>query len=100
MSILPIPPLTYHFQRQHTQLYLPPFTPPPFHLINHPTFKPPLFIITRALHHTTRTPHINKLPPLLTIIPISFTITLITSLTIPAIPPFNRFLSRDKFLQT
>ncbi|WP_260844381.1 proton-conducting transporter transmembrane domain-containing protein, partial [Staphylococcus epidermidis] len=91
---------SYHYQPANTQLYLPPFLPPIFHLINHPTFKPALFIITRPIHHSTRTPHLKNFPPLLTIIPISFTLTLITTLTIPPLPPFNPFLSKHKFLHS
>ncbi|TGS23843.1 hypothetical protein EN828_33575, partial [Mesorhizobium sp. M2D.F.Ca.ET.185.01.1.1] len=33
---------------------------------------------------------------LVTIMPISFTITLITSLSMAGIPPFNGFLSKEK----
>ncbi len=37
---------------------------------------------------------------LLTIMPISFTITVITALSMAGVPPFNGFLSKESFLET
>src|SRR5699024_3772935 len=53
-----------------------------------------------AIDHSTGTRDVNKLGGLITIMPISFTITIITSLSMAGIPPFNGFLSEEKFLES
>ncbi|WP_337692401.1 proton-conducting transporter membrane subunit, partial [Bacillus altitudinis] len=52
------------------------------------------------IHHETPTPHIPKLGRLITIIPITFTITLIPTFSIPPLPPFNPFLTKHLFFTT
>ncbi|MGV2470361.1 proton-conducting transporter transmembrane domain-containing protein, partial [Bacillus subtilis] len=47
--------------------------------------------------HETGTPDIRKLGVLLAIIPITFTISFIGTLTIDGLPPFNGFLSKEMF---
>lgn len=48
-----------------------------FHLINHATFKGSLFMAVGIIDHETGTRDIRKLGGLMTIMPITFTITLI-----------------------
>ncbi|CAM4250604.1 Na+/H+ antiporter subunit A [Lacicoccus alkaliphilus] len=70
-----------------------------FHLINHATFKGALFMIIGIVDHETGTRSLKKLGGLVTIMPISFTMTLIASLSMAGIPPFNGFLSKEMFLE-
>src|SRR5699024_10263508 len=100
MSMLGIGAVSYHFEGAESQLYVAGFTAAVFHLINHATFKGALFMITGAVDHTTGTRNVKKLGGLLTIMPISFTITIITSLSMAGVPPFNGFLSKEKFLKS
>ncbi|MBO1199374.1 Na+/H+ antiporter subunit A [Staphylococcus simiae] len=98
MSMLGIGAVSYHFQGANSQIYAAAFTAAIFHLINHATFKGALFMVTGAVDHATGTRDIKKLGGLLTIMPISFTITVITALSMAGIPPFNGFLSKESFL--
>ncbi|PTI06876.1 Na+/H+ antiporter subunit A [Staphylococcus xylosus] len=100
MSMLGIGAVSYHFEGSESQLYVAAFTAAVFHLINHATFKGALFMVTGAIDHSTGTRDVNKLGGLLTIMPISFTITIITSLSMAGIPPFNGFLSKESFLES
>lgn len=70
-----------------------------FHIINHATFKGALFMIAGILDHETGTRSIRKLGGLLTIMPITFTMTIITALSMAGLPPFNGFLSKELFLE-
>ena len=70
-----------------------------FHIINHATFKGALFMVAGIIDHQTGTRSIRKLGGLMTIMPITFTMTLITSLSMAGIPPFNGFLSKEMFLE-
>ena len=56
-------------------------------------------MITGAVESYSSTRDVKKLGGLLTIMPISFTITVITALSMAGIPPFNGFLSKEKFLE-
>ena len=89
MSMLGIGAVSYHFEGSQSQLYIAGFTAAVFHLVNHATFKGALFMITGAVDHVTGTRDVKKLGGLLTIMPISFTITVITALSMAGIPPFN-----------
>ncbi|MCG7339430.1 Na+/H+ antiporter subunit A [Staphylococcus sp. ACRSN] len=100
MAMLGIGAVSYHFEGSDSQLYIAAYTAAVFHLINHATFKAALFMITGAVDHATGTRNVNKLGGLLTIMPISFTITIISSLSMAGIPPFNGFLSKEKFLES
>ncbi|MCD8828668.1 Na+/H+ antiporter subunit A [Staphylococcus gallinarum] len=100
MAMLGIGAVSYHFEGSDSQLYVAAFTAAVFHLINHATFKAALFMITGAVDHATGTRDVHKLGGLLTIMPISFTITIISSLSMAGVPPFNGFLSKEKFLES
>ncbi|MDE9799332.1 Na+/H+ antiporter subunit A [Staphylococcus delphini] len=100
MSMLGIGAVSYHFQGDESQLYLAAYSAAIFHLINHATFKGALFMITGAVDHATGTRDIRKLGGLMTIMPISFTLSIITSLSMAGIPPFNGFLSKEAFIES
>jgi multicomponent Na+:H+ antiporter subunit A len=67
------------------------------HLINHATFKGSLFMIVGIVDHETGTRDIRKLGGLMTIMPITFTVALIGTLSMAGVPPFNGFLSKEMF---
>lgn len=69
-----------------------------FHLINHATFKGSLFMIAGIVDHETGTRDIRKLGGLMSLMPISFTVAVIGSLSMAGLPPFNGFLSKEMFL--
>ncbi|AXH99681.1 Na+/H+ antiporter subunit A [Sporosarcina sp. PTS2304] len=71
-----------------------------FHLINHATFKGGLFMIAGIIDHETGTRDIRKLGGLMSIMPLSFTVALIGSLSMAGLPPFNGFLSKEMFLDS
>ncbi|GEK34682.1 Na(+)/H(+) antiporter subunit A [Kurthia sibirica] len=68
-----------------------------FHLINHATFKGSLFMIAGIVDHETGTRDIRKLGGLMSLMPISFTVAAIGSLSMAGLPPFNGFLSKELF---
>ncbi|MGE6629899.1 Na+/H+ antiporter subunit A [Bacillus sp. NPDC077027] len=68
-----------------------------FHLINHATFKGSLFMAAGIIDHETGTRDLRKLGGLMTLMPITFTITLIGTFSMAGLPPFNGFLSKELF---
>ncbi|WP_278926427.1 Na+/H+ antiporter subunit A [Staphylococcus auricularis] len=100
MAMLGIGAVSYHYQGENSQLYAAAFTAAIFHLINHATFKGGLFMVAGAVDHSTGTRDVKKLGGLLTIMPITFTITIITALSMAGVPPFNGFLSKENFLES
>ncbi|WP_017728441.1 Na+/H+ antiporter subunit A [Halalkalibacterium ligniniphilum] len=68
-----------------------------FHLINHATFKGSLFMTAGIIDHETGTRDIRKLGGLMSIMPITFTISLIGLASMAGLPPFNGFLSKEMF---
>ncbi|PTH00282.1 Na+/H+ antiporter subunit A [Staphylococcus chromogenes] len=99
MSMLGIGAVSYHYTGAQNQFYVAAYSAAIFHLINHATFKGALFMITGAVDHATGTRDIKKLGGLMTIMPISFTLAIITSLSMAGVPPFNGFLSKEQFLE-
>lgn len=71
-----------------------------FHLINHSTFKGSLFMVAGIVDHETGTRDIRKLGGLMTIMPITFTISVIGAFSMAGIYPFNGFLSKELFLES
>ena len=55
-------------------------------------------MIAGIIDHETGTRDIRKLGGLMSLMPISFTIALIGSLSMAGVPPFNGFLSKEMFL--
>ena len=68
-----------------------------FHLVNHSTFKGSLFMVVGIIDHETGTRNLQRLGGLMSLMPISFTITLIGSFSMAGLPPFNGFLSKEMF---
>ena len=63
-----------------------------FHLINHSTFKGALFMMVGIVDHEVGTRDIRRLGGLMALMPVTFTIAVIGSLSMAGIPPFNGFL--------
>ncbi|WP_175640595.1 Na+/H+ antiporter subunit A [Metabacillus schmidteae] len=68
-----------------------------FHLINHATFKGSLFMVVGIIDHETGTRDIRKLGGLMSLMPITFTISIIGAFSMAGLPPFNGFLSKEMF---
>ncbi|KYG33401.1 Na+/H+ antiporter subunit A [Alkalihalobacillus trypoxylicola] len=68
-----------------------------FHLINHATFKGSLFMAVGIIDHETGSRDIRKLGGLMSIMPITFSISLIGLASMAGLPPFNGFLSKEMF---
>lgn len=71
-----------------------------FHLVNHSTFKGALFMAVGIIDHEVGTRDIRRLGGLATLMPITFTISLIGSFSMAGLPPFNGFLSKEMFFQS
>lgn len=69
-----------------------------FHLINHATFKGSLFMMAGIVDHETGTRDLRKLGGLSQLMPVTFTIAMIGTLSMAGVPPFNGFLSKEMFL--
>ncbi len=69
-----------------------------FHLVNHAVFKGSLFMVAGIVDHETGTRDIRKLGGLMSLMPISFTIAMIGSLSMAGVPLFGGFLSKETFL--
>lgn len=95
MSMLGVGAAALHFQ--HFEYYMVAVIAAIFHLINHATFKGSLFMAVGIIDHETGTRDIRKLGGLMTIMPITFTITLIGAFSMAGLPPFNGFLSKEMF---
>lgn len=68
-----------------------------FHLINHSTFKGALFMMVGIVDHEVGTRDIRRLGGLMSIMPLTFTVAVIGSLSMAGMPPFNGFLSKEMF---
>ncbi|MHA6481619.1 Na+/H+ antiporter subunit A [Paenibacillus sp. strain BS8-2] len=68
-----------------------------FHLINHAAFKGALFMMVGIVDHETGTRDMRKLGGLMAVMPITFTIALLGSLSMAGVPPFGGFLSKEMF---
>ncbi|TSB46799.1 Na+/H+ antiporter subunit A [Alkalicoccobacillus porphyridii] len=67
------------------------------HLINHATFKGSLFMVAGIIDHETGTRDIRKLGGLMSIMPVTFTVSLIGLASMAGLPPFNGFISKEMF---
>ncbi|NHB75297.1 monovalent cation/H+ antiporter subunit A [Rhodobacter calidifons] len=70
-----------------------------FHIINHATFKAALFMTAGIVDHEAHTRDIKRLGGLRTLMPITFGIALLASLSMAGIPPLNGFLSKELMLE-
>lgn len=68
-----------------------------FHLINHSTFKGALFMMVGIVDHEVGTRDIRRLGGLMSIMPLTFMVAVIGSLSMAGLPPFNGFLSKEMF---
>ena len=69
-----------------------------FHIINHATFKAALFMTAGIVDHGTHTRLISRLGGLRKLMPITFVIGTIASLSMAGIPPLNGFISKEMML--
>ena len=65
-----------------------------FHLFNHSVFKSLLFLNSGAVEYATGTRDLQKMGGLMTKMPITGTTSLVASMSIAGIPPFNGFWSK------
>lgn len=97
MSLLGIGSAAVHYIDVPDNLYLAAIVAAVFHLINHATFKGSLFMVAGIVDHETGTRDIRKLGGLMSIMPITFTLSVIGTFSMAGIPPFNGFLSKEMF---
>lgn len=98
MSLLGVSAMAFHVEDAAGTIFKYAGFAAVFHLINHATFKGSLFMIAGIVDHETGTRDIRKLGGLMSLMPISFTVALIGSLSMAGLPPFNGFLSKEMFL--
>jgi multicomponent K+:H+ antiporter subunit A len=70
-----------------------------FHIINHATFKAALFMTAGIVDHEAHTRDLRRLGGLRHLMPITFAIALLASLSMAGIPPLNGFLSKELMLE-
>lgn len=97
MSLLGIGSVAYYFIDGDNALYTTAILAAVFHLINHASFKGSLFMTAGIIDHETGTRDIRKLGGLMTLMPITATISLIGLAAMAGLPPFNGFLSKELF---
>ncbi|GAB2569181.1 Na+/H+ antiporter subunit A [Gracilibacillus alcaliphilus] len=97
MSLLGVGSAAFYFQDGDNALYKTAILAAVFHLINHATFKGSLFMAVGIIDHETGTRDIRKLGGLMTIMPVTATISLVGLASMAGLPPFNGFLSKELF---
>ena len=70
-----------------------------FHILNHATFKAALFMSAGIVDHEAGTRDITRLGGLRKLMPVTFVIATIASLSMAGIPLFNGFLSKEMMLE-
>lgn len=70
-----------------------------FHIINHATFKAPLFMVAGIIDHEVHTRDIRRLGGLRHAMPLTFLIGAIAALSMAGVPPLNGFLSKELMLE-
>lgn len=70
-----------------------------FHIINHATFKAALFMTAGIVDHEAHTRDIKRLGGLRHLMPVTFVIATVASLSMAGIPPLNGFLSKEMMLE-
>lgn len=70
-----------------------------FHIINHATFKAPLFMVAGIIDHESHTRDIRRLGGLRRLMPITFGLGAVAALSMAGIPPLNGFLSKELMLE-
>lgn len=97
MSLLGVGAVSYHVNADTTLFKVAGFAGL-FHLLNHAVFKGSLFMVAGIVDHETGTRDIRKLGGLMSIMPFSFTVAFIGSMSMAGLPPFGGFLSKELFL--
>jgi multicomponent K+:H+ antiporter subunit A len=69
-----------------------------FHIINHAVFKAALFMTAGIVDHAAHTRDLRRLGGLRNLMPVTFGIALLASLSIAGIPPLNGFYSKEMML--
>ena len=98
MSLLGASAVAYHVNGADTAIFKFAAFAAIFHLINHAMFKGSLFMVAGIVDHETGTRDIRKLGGLMSIMPVSFTVAFIGSMSMAGLPPFSGFLSKELFL--
>lgn len=70
-----------------------------FHIICHATFKAALFMVAGIVDHAAHTRDIRQLGGLRHLMPITFVLTIVATLSMAGLPPFNGFLSKELALE-
>lgn len=70
-----------------------------FHIINHATFKAALFMTAGIVDHEAHTRDIKRLGGLRHLMPVTFVLATVASLSMAGIPPLNGFLSKEMMLE-
>ncbi len=70
-----------------------------FHILNHATFKAALFMSAGIIDHEAHTRDIKRLGGLRKLMPVTFVVATIASLSMAGIPFFNGFLSKEMMLE-
>ena len=69
------------------------------HIICHATFKAALFMVAGIVDHAAHTRDIRRLGGLRHVMPITFALALIATLSMAGVPPLNGFLSKEMMLE-
>jgi multicomponent K+:H+ antiporter subunit A len=70
-----------------------------FHILSHATFKAALFMTAGIVDHEAHTRDLKRLGGLRKLMPMTFAIAAIASLSMAGIPPLNGFLSKEMMLE-
>ncbi|MBA4325561.1 MAG: monovalent cation/H+ antiporter subunit A [Rhodobacter sp.] len=70
-----------------------------FHILVHATFKAALFMTAGIVDHEAHTRDLRRLGGLRKLMPVTFAIAAVASLSMAGIPPLNGFLSKELMLQ-
>jgi multicomponent K+:H+ antiporter subunit A len=70
-----------------------------FHIICHATFKAALFMVAGIVDHEAHTRDIRLLGGLRRVMPITFVLATIATLSMAGVPPLNGFLSKEMMLE-
>jgi len=98
MALLGASSIAYHVDVSNADIFKFAAFAAIFHLINHAMFKGSLFMVAGIVDHETGTRDIRKLGGLMSIMPVSFTVAFIGSMSMAGLPPFGGFLSKELFL--
>jgi multicomponent K+:H+ antiporter subunit A len=70
-----------------------------FHIINHATFKAPLFMVAGIIDHEAHTRDIRRHGGLRYLMPLTSVLGIIAALSMAGVPPLNGFLSKELMLE-